>query len=1265
LTRVLIPKKTYLHAVGNAENTIIEGILGTGTDHLGNNALRCIVIVAGGAGTEIKGFTFRNGATKNVDGTESGSGGGVLSYPADAYIVDCVISNCAAFKGGGIYGGTAVRSFFYKNSARGPTSGNSGSAANNANLFCCVIDSCSGSRDGDLNAALSESIPVNCTIVNCKTGIFISNNSKNKKQAYNCVFSGIAGNDKAGYAVLNKCTTTASQGAYQLIGPGVGDYRILSTIGGETLECAATQAATTLKLPEEYRAVDFAGNFFPQSGNCLPGAVQVVATAKGGAIQAKSGNLIVDGKILRSGSYLFAEAWPTQFHVAAAVPAGKHLWAFARDIANGGRVFPQLDNTALIMPSPDVTNVTTTEPVFAGSAYYVNPDPQIGSDENNGLSETTPFLTLQKAVDKCSGIDSISECAVIYAAEGDYNQGGKTIASSQPSYSQLTNRLCIATGKRFVRIVGAGAGKSFISGAPDPVTGGNGPGAIRPIGVFSHDTAVQGFTIRNGYVNSASGKEFDNISAVLGRNVDFSFNNNMLTITDCDITENTAHGSSGAVALYANLQRCRIYGNTGGSYVLPTNSKATSLLIYDNAVDDNKSILAGCLIANSTIQAGSNVNLQNAGNATVYVSILDGGKSLPVSGKIYGSLLNNSSDGSINEENEAVYADPCFIDPENGDFGVYAVSKALAAGGIPTVDNWGTNWWKLASSGDINGKRILFNASKPLAGAVSKVVPLSGAFVSAPNGGLSVGSGVINLDEGENVTVNIGEGLRPAIGFTANGVTNIFTADSSFVVTSADSFYIEPIYTCDWYVDAANGDDDNLGFTPFTAKKTFKSLIENCDIAAGDTIHAAEGTYEEGEMIISGDKVGSRVIVPAGVTVVADGRVEKTVIKGKAATIDPSEYGLGSNAVRCVALNVNSKISGFTLTGGHTGRHGNSNKNVENLGAGVWGVGNDVKAGIVENCIISNNFAFRGGGAAYTTVVKCRVFNNRGCDSEGGGSGAYRCNVYGSIFALNNGNYCVMYSTPVIGTTIADGNGTTYALYNSDGCIIRNCILNCGVRMKSKNAKAYYSFFKENPKVDEGVALLAEGSSVVGAGNLKFFNGYYPRIGENAAVDNGNIAYHNSEICGDTDLNGSPRVANGTIDAGALEADWREVYAKTLTGGGSYLKVENASPNVTLAEDAPLTLNAGQTLDAVLSGKGGRSIRYQVAFRVTGSGTLRIVVGDKEETYTSDDGDVMLNFLSAAQKLALAFAYIGGEDDDGAAQIFSISRQLGLWMTIR
>jgi hypothetical protein len=257
-----------------------------------------------------------------------------------------------------------------------------------------------------------------------------------------------------------------------------------------------------------------------------------------------------------------------------------------------------------------------------------------------------------------------------------------------------------------------------------------------------------------------------------------------------------------------------------------------------------------------------------------------------------------------------------------------------------------------------------------------------------------------------------------------------------------------------------------------------------------------------------------------------------------------------------------------------------------------------------------------------------------------------------------------MYSTPIVGTTIADGNGTTSALYNLDGCTIKNCILNCGVRMKSKNAKAYYTFFKESPIVDDGVDLLQEGCSIAG-GNLKFWNGYYPAIGGNAAVDQGSIEHHDAGKLGDTDLLGNPRIANGAIDAGALEADWREVYADALAGGSSYFKVDYASPNVVLAEDAPLTVNDGQTLEASCIGKRGRTVRYQVALRVTGNGTLAVVADGKETAYTAGDGDVTLSFLSSADKLSLVFAYAGGENDGGAAQILSVSRQLGLWMTVR
>ena len=78
-------------------------------------------------------------------------------------------------------------------------------------------------------------------------------------------------------------------------------------------------------------------------------------------------------------------------------------------------MYPQMDDTIWFTPSPETANVVTVQPLFASAAYYVNPDPDVGSNDNDGLSAETPFATLQKAMSKCS----TSERSVIYAADGD------------------------------------------------------------------------------------------------------------------------------------------------------------------------------------------------------------------------------------------------------------------------------------------------------------------------------------------------------------------------------------------------------------------------------------------------------------------------------------------------------------------------------------------------------------------------------------------------------------------------------------------------------------------------------------------------------------------------------------------------------------------------------------------------------------------------------------------------------------------------------
>ena len=78
-------------------------------------------------GSVVEGFTIRDGeATYSQSGTDTvnGSGAGVLGISAsktyataNGCIVDCVVSNCVAVRGGGMRGLTAVRCWITENDA--------------------------------------------------------------------------------------------------------------------------------------------------------------------------------------------------------------------------------------------------------------------------------------------------------------------------------------------------------------------------------------------------------------------------------------------------------------------------------------------------------------------------------------------------------------------------------------------------------------------------------------------------------------------------------------------------------------------------------------------------------------------------------------------------------------------------------------------------------------------------------------------------------------------------------------------------------------------------------------------------------------------------------------------------------------------------------------------------------------------------------------------------------------------------------------------
>ena len=177
--------------------------------------------------------------------------------------------------------------------------------------------------------------------------------------------------------------------------------------------------------------------------------------------------------------------------------------------------------------------------------------------------------------------------------------------------------------------------------------------------------------------------------------------------------------------------------------------------------------------------------------------------------------------------------------------------------------------------------------------------------------------------------------------------------------------------TASWYVDASRTEEqgEGDGTTPATAFRTLKAAMENPALAEYDVVYALPGFYTNG--VMGTGHTRNRVSVPKNVTLESLGGADVTFIVGANATNQVAgAYGCGTGAVRCVTLTTNSRLIGFTLTGGRV--------NCSSSGSGDYGgaVYASSSSEIVD-CVASNNVAGRGGAFEYGKYVRCRAYGNR------------------------------------------------------------------------------------------------------------------------------------------------------------------------------------------------------------------------------------------------------------------------------------------------
>ena len=280
-----------------------------------------------------------------------------------------------------------------------------------------------------------------------------------------------------------------------------------------------------------------------------------------------------------------------------------------------------------------------------------------------------------------------------------------------------------------------------------------------------------------------------------------------------------------------------------------------------------------------------------------------------------------------------------------------------------------------------------------------------------------------------------------------------------------------------------------------TAAPTMQDAVDAATVP-GALVLVTNGVYAGGGRAVFGTMT-NRVAVDRPVELRSVNGPEVTVIQG----YQVPDTTNGDGAIRCVYLTNGAVLSGFTLTRGATRTAGDSSR--EQSGGGVCGEsahalvknctltdnsasqsGGGAFHGTLNNCTLSGNSAQRGGGASSGTLNNCTLAGNSALQCGGG--------AYGS--ALNNS--ILYYNTAFAGANNYDTNS-----------VLNHC---CTTPLPAAGAGNI---------IAEPLFVDANGWS-----NL--------RLQSNSPGIN---AGDNSSAAGGTDLDGRPRIVDGTVDMGAYE----------------------------------------------------------------------------------------------------------------------------------
>ena len=270
---------------------------------------------------------------------------------------------------------------------------------------------------------------------------------------------------------------------------------------------------------------------------------------------------------------------------------------------------------------------------------------------------------------------------------------------------------------------------------------------------------------------------------------------------------------------------------------------------------------------------------------------------------------------------------------------------------------------------------------------------------------------------------------------TANlAVNNFGPADAgAYQVIVSNTFGVVTSQVAQATIHVVNAAGVNPA-APYLTWATAATNIQDAVNAAGigEIVLVTNGVYAFGGQAVSGN-LTNRVALTQPLTVVSANGWAVTAIQG---AWDPISTN-GPGAVRCAYVANGAVLNGFTLQNGATRATGDTYPG-EALESGGGAFCNSA-AGVVANCVISNNSAIYGGGFANGTLNNSLVLFNQ---TYAYGPGEFTPSLgygYGAgAYDATLNNCTVVYNFNNVNQTKPDFGAGTYNGMNNNSVVLDN-----------------------------------------------------------------------------------------------------------------------------------------------------------------------------------------------------------------------------------